>query len=80
MLTVWPADDHAIVVLVAPHDRTASDVYAALTDALDVTIPEDERTRPPCCDDSGQPPTDKTLAREVVDAMRRMTRTRRRAR
>lgn len=44
MLIPWPADYHAVVILVAPHDRTAQDVYRRLLDALDIGEPKDDRT------------------------------------
>ncbi|MGI9023347.1 MAG: hypothetical protein ACR2HV_08980 [Acidimicrobiales bacterium] len=81
MLIAWPADDHAVVILVAPHDRTANDVYRRLLDALDIGEPEDDREKPPCCDEAGQPPADRNVALDVADAVERRERAgRRRAR
>lgn len=81
MLTAWPADDHAIVVAIGPHDATAGDVYTALLDALALEIPDDERRKPPCCDEEGQPPADEEVAAlisEAIDRLARRTRRRRR--
>jgi hypothetical protein len=81
MLTAWLAEDHAIVVLVARHDETANDVYRQLLDALDVGVADDERDKPPCCDESGEPPADEDVALVVADAVERaLRRGRRRAR
>lgn len=80
MLTVWPDEKHTIVVLVAPHDGTASDVYNALLDALEIVMAEDERDKPACCDEAGQPPADPALATAITDAVDRQSRARRRAR
>lgn len=56
MLTVWPAEDNAMVILVAPHERAGSDVYGQLLDALNLTVPVDERGKPSCCDEEGRLP------------------------
>lgn len=80
MLTGWPAEDHVIVVLVAPHDRTGSDGNALRLDALAVDLPADERAKPPCCDDAGQPPTDEAAAPAMVEAVGRAERRGRRVR
>lgn len=80
ILTAWPADDEVIVLAIARHDTTAEDVYATLLAALDLTVPEEERQKPPCCDDEGQPPADEAIALEIADALTRHSRPRRRAR
>ena len=69
MLIAWPADDHAIVILVARHDGTRTDIYRQLLEALGIGVPEDEREKPPCCDESGQPPADRELALVIADAV-----------
>ena len=76
MLTAWPADDEVIVLAIARHDTSAEDVYATLLAALDLDIPEEERQKPPCCDDEGNPPADKALALEIADAVTRRRRRR----
>jgi hypothetical protein len=48
MLTVWPADDQAIVVLVGPHSGKPGDVYDQLLGALGADVPTDEREKPSC--------------------------------
>lgn len=77
MLTAWPADDQVIVLAIARHDSTAEDVYATLLTALDLAVPEEERQKPPCCDDEGNPPTDEAIALEIADALTRRARSRR---
>jgi len=78
MLVAWPAEDRAIVVLVARHDGAANDIYRQLLGALDVAVPEDERAKPPCCDETGQPPADSDLALDIAEAVERTRRARRR--
>lgn len=80
MLTAWPADDEVIVLAIARHDTTAENVYATLLAALDLDVPEEERQKPPCCDDKGNPPADEAVALEIVDALTRHARSRRRVR
>jgi hypothetical protein len=68
LLTVWPGQEQAIVVLVAPHTRSRGGVYDQLLDALDIEMPADEREKPPCCDEVGEPPVDAAAAiAEAVD-------------
>lgn len=76
MLTAWPAEDEVIVLAIARHDTPAEDVYATLLAALDLDVPEDERQKPPCCDDEGNPPADEGVALEIADALTRRRRRR----
>lgn len=69
MLTVWPAPDHVVILAVGPHDRSAVDIYALLLDALAVEVPEIERTKPPCCDELGEPPADPRIAEALAAAV-----------
>lgn len=62
MLTAWPAPDRVVILAVGPHDRSAADVYALLLDALAVEVPVEERSKPPWCDELGEPPADGDLA------------------
>ena len=62
MLVAWPADDHAVVIAIERHDESSDDVYAAILDALGLQVPEDEREKPPCCDEEGLPPADPNVA------------------
>ena len=80
MLTVWPADDRAVVVLVGPHSRKAGDVYDQLLDALGADIPADDREKPSCCDDEGLPPFDEEAAEAIADEVERSARRARRRR
>lgn len=79
MLVVWPAEDQALVILVAPHDESTDDVYAAALDALELEVSQAEREKPPCCDEEGRPPADLDLAVETAGAVERHARARRRA-
>jgi hypothetical protein len=78
MLTAWLADDHAAVLAVGPHDQSASDIYDLLLKALDVTVPEDQRTKASCCDEHGLPPTNPDVASAIVDAVQNLAKQRRR--
>jgi hypothetical protein len=80
MLTVWPADDRAMVVLVGPHSSKPGDVYDLLLGALGADVPADEREKPSCCDDEGQPPADEEAAQAIADAVERSARRVRRRR
>lgn len=80
MLTVWPADDQAIVVLVGPHSGKPGDVYDQLLGALGADVPTDERDKPSCCDDAGVPPVDEETAEAITDAVERSARRARRRR
>lgn len=74
MLTAWPADDEVIVLAIARHDTSAEDVYATLLAALELNVPDEERQKPPCCDDEGHPPTDEAIALDIADAVTRRRR------
>lgn len=78
MLTAWLANDHAYVLAIGPHDRSGSDIYDLLLEALDVTMPEDERTKPSCCDEHGLPPTNPDAVTSIVDAVENLAKQRRR--
>jgi hypothetical protein len=80
MLTAWLAEDHAVVVAVGRHDQSSGDVYTLLLGALGLEVPDDEREKPPCCDEAGQPPADLVVAADITDALERLARSRRRAR
>lgn len=80
MLTVWPADDRAIVALVGPHSRKPGDVYDQLLGALGGDVPADGREKPSCCDDEGAPPVDTVAAAAIADAVERSVRRSRRRR
>ena len=73
-LTAWPGVDHAVVLAVGPHDRSSTDVYDILLGALDLAVPDDERNKPPCCDEDGAAPTDTETASIIVDAVEALAR------
>jgi hypothetical protein len=80
MLTAWPAPDHAIVLAIGPHNRSNTDVYELLLAAQDLEVPDDERTKPPCCDTAGEPPADSDAATAIIEALDGLARRRRRQR
>jgi len=80
MLTVWPAVDQAVVVLVGPHSARPGDVYGQLLGALGAEVPADERNKPACCDDEGVPPVDEQTAEAIAGAVERSVQRSRRRR
>lgn len=78
LLTVWPGDEHAVVILVAPHVGSAGGVYDQLVEALGIDMPAGERAKPPCCDEEGEPPADAEVANAIADAIEQSARQRRR--
>ena|SRR5580658_6730395 len=86
LLTCFESPDRCILLLVAEHSRTENP-YMLLYEILGMTEPEEPRTKPACCDASGQPPVDPELitrfedgARSLVRGLPRTGRTRRAAR
>lgn len=80
MLLAWPAKDHAIVVLISPHDGSGNDVYGQLLAALEIPSVDEDRAKPPCCDEEGHPPGEPGAASDIAEAVERWGRTRRRDR
>jgi hypothetical protein len=76
MLTTWPEAGHAVVLAVSRHDRSTTDVYALLNAALDVAETDDDRTKPPCCDEAGAPPVDPGRAATTADGIDHLRRRR----
>ena len=59
VVVAFDSPQRACVLLVGPHDTAdpGLDVYAELYELLGTAPPEGaSRTKPPCCDDGGQPP------------------------
>lgn len=79
MLTAWPQPDHATILLLGPHDRSVTDVYDMLLVALEVAVSTEDRAKPSCCDEVGEPPADQAAAEAVADAVERLARSRRRS-
>ena len=69
LLTAWPAPEHAVILAVGRHDRSALDVYELLLAAVAVAVPAEERTKPPCCDELGEPPADAQVAQALAAAV-----------
>ncbi len=69
LLTTWPADDHAVIILVGPHKGRAGGVYGVLMEVLGLEVIEEERSKPPCCEPDGIPPVDASAAESIVDAV-----------
>ena len=82
VVVAFESPRRACVLLVGPHDAAdpGLDVYAQLYDLLGTGSPVGaNRTKPPCCDDDGQPPSGlgDDLADLIISAARQR-RTRRR--
>ncbi len=69
LLTAWPAPELAAILGVGPHDRSAPDAHQLLLAALAVDVPAEERSKPPCCDELGQPPADAQVAEGLAAAV-----------
>lgn len=69
MLITWPAPARAVVLAVGPHDGTASDIYELLLKALALEVSTAERSKPPCCDEMGEPPVDRRIAETLAAAV-----------
>lgn len=69
LLITWPSRTHAVVLAVGPHDRTASDIYELLLTALALEVSTAERSKPPCCDELGEPPVNRKIAEALADAV-----------
>jgi hypothetical protein len=72
LLTVFEAADRCILLLVAEHTRAANP-YQLLYEALQISEPEEPRTKPPCCDPHGQPPINPDLSRRFEEGLRQLT-------
>lgn len=78
-IVAWPSPDEAVVIAIGAHDQGANDVYQLILAALEIDTPEDERQKPPCCDDLDQPPVDPEATERiatVIDALKRRPRRR----
>lgn len=62
------SDDKAMVLLVGPHAAgdAAADVYSILYELAGVPPPSQARKKPPCCQDSGSPPTIDEIATDEL--------------
>ena len=62
--------DPVVILAAGRDDRSAADVYVLLLDALAIGVAAAEgRTRPPCCDELGDPPADARLAEALAEAV-----------
>ncbi|HEX4730263.1 MAG TPA: hypothetical protein VH299_03285 [Solirubrobacterales bacterium] len=74
-LVCFPEKDRLAVVLIAEHDRGGDgDVYAALYEFLEIPEPIERRTKPPCCDEDGEPPVDSELLDRLLIAAKELRR------
>ena len=73
LLTCFESAERCILLLVAEHSRSESP-YRMLYEVLGITEPEEPRTKPACCDASGQPPIDTDLVATFEDSARSLAR------
>ena len=59
------------MVLVASHTRTPGGVYDQLLDALRIEMPAEDREKPACCDEEGEPPVNAAVATSIAEAVDR---------
>ena len=77
-IIAWPAPDEAVVIAVGPHDQSADDIYELILAALQIDMPEGERSKPPCCDDLDEPPVDPEATEKIASAIDALARRARR--
>jgi len=77
MLLFFPGPKEVAILLVGPHERENPeiDAYRRLYELLGVDVPEDERRRPPCCDDN-RPPVDADLLERITARTKELARAR----
>lgn len=80
MLTAWPEPGQVVILAVGPHDQSAADIYDLLLAAVAIVVPLVERGKPPCCDELGEPPTDRGAAESLADAVEALANARHRRR
>jgi hypothetical protein len=68
-----PGTEHAVILAVSPHDRSAFDIYQLLLSAVAVEIPAEERSKPPGSDEL--PPADAQVAEALAAAASALDRT-----
>lgn len=73
LLTTFEAPDLCILLLVAEHTPSANP-YQLLYDALGIDQPKEPRTKPPCCDPEGQPPSAIDLVERFERGVRELAR------
>lgn len=73
ILIAFPAENEVAILKLAPHDRR-SDPYSELAAELGLAVVEGPRTKPPCCDPSGEPPVDPGLVATLQGAFDVLTR------
>ena len=81
VVVAFESPQRACVLLVGPHNAAdpGLDVYAELYELLGTAPPEGaSRSKPPCCDDGGQPPALGDDLADLVISAARQRRTRRR--
>lgn len=73
LLTCFESPDRCILLEVAEHTR-AENPYQTLYQLLGIAEPDEPRTKPSCCDATGQPPIDPELVTRFEDGARSLSR------
>lgn len=70
LLLAFPDSDLAVVIDVGEHlaNDATRDIYARLYEVLGMAPTDEPRTKPPCCDDAGQPPRISDLVDDLIAA------------
>lgn len=66
LVSVFLDKSRIAVVLVGRHTGGLGDVYRTLYELLELDVPAEPRTRPPCCDEPNDPPVDPELIRRFL--------------
>lgn len=80
-LVCFPDNESVVVLLVGEHrDRDPElDVYRDLYRLLELPEPSTKRNKPPCCDETGEPPIDSDLLDHFQSKARELSRRSRRS-
>jgi hypothetical protein len=79
MVVAFPEDGVVAVVKIASHDP-ASDPYVEIANDLGIAVSTAERTKPPCCDETGLPRVDGSIVDDIEASMKALSRRERRER
>lgn len=69
LLAAWPAPEHAVILAVGPHDRSALDLYQMLLAALSVDVPCRTAEQATVLRRTAPPPADAQLAEALAAAV-----------
>ena len=79
IVVAFPEDGVVAVVKIASHDP-ATDPYLEIANDLGIAVSTAERTKPPCCDETGLPRVDGSIVDDIEASMKALSRRERRER